>query len=65
LLLVRVAVQNLPARTRVLLALDGPAWHVSAWQWALVRALGRMADHLTLASLPALLAKRRLATPAP
>ena len=65
LLLVRVAVQNLPARTRVLLALDGPAWHVSACQWALVRALGRMADHLTLASLPPLLAKRRLAMPAP
>ncbi len=62
-LLVRVAVQNLPARTRTLLALDGPAWRVSAWQWMLVRALGRMADHLALANLPALLAERRLALP--
>ena len=62
-LLLRVAVQNLPAPTRALLALDGPAWQVSAWQWALVRALGRMADHLTLPSLPACLAEQRLAMP--
>lgn len=60
-LFVRVAVQNLPERARRLLGLDGTAWAVSPWQWALVRALGRMADHLTLPNLPALLARRRLA----
>lgn len=62
-LFVRVAVQALPAPTRQLLGLDGPQWRVGAWQWMLVRALGRMADHMTLPNLPALLAIRRLAMP--
>lgn len=62
-LLVRAAVQILPAPTRALLGLDGPQWRVGAWQWALVRALGRMAGHMTLPNLPALLAMRRLAAP--
>ena len=60
-LLVRVAVQNLPAQTRERLGLQGAAWRVRAWQWHLVGALGRAADRLTLADLPAMLARRRLA----
>ena len=64
-LLIRAAVQILPAPTRALLGLDGPQWRVSAWQWTLVRALGRMADHLRLPTLPAQLARRRLALAGP
>ena len=62
-LLVRAAVQCLPASTRVQLGLDGPAWAVSPWQWALLRLLGRAADHLDHPALPHMLARRRLATP--
>ncbi len=60
-LLIAAAVQNLPADIRARLGLDGTAWRVKPWQWRLLRALGRAADHLTLTSLPAMLAKRRLA----
>jgi uncharacterized protein (DUF2236 family) len=60
-LLIRAAVQNLPPQTRRQLGLDGAAWHVKSWQWPLVRALGRAADHLTLPALPAMLARQRLA----
>ena len=63
-LLIAAAVQNLPADIRALLGLEGARWHVKPWQWTLLRALGRAADHLTLASLPAMLARRRLAMPA-
>ena len=59
-LLVRVAVQILPRDTRALLGLQGPAWRVRAWEWRLVRALGRVADRLTLADLPAMLARSRV-----
>lgn len=60
-LLIRAAVLNLPQPLRELLGLDGAAWRLAPWQWALVRALGRAADHLTLPSLPAMLACQRLA----
>jgi uncharacterized protein (DUF2236 family) len=60
-LLLAAAVQNLPADIRARLDLDGARWHVKPWQWTLLRALGRAADHLTLASLPAMLARQRLA----
>lgn len=61
-LLIRVAVQGLPAQARQRLGLADPSWHVKPWQWKLVRALGLAADHLTLPTLPAMLARRRLAT---
>jgi len=65
-LLIRAAVQNLPPQTRRQLGLDGAAWRVKSWQWTLVRALGRAADHLTLPTLPAMLARQRLtAAPRP
>ena len=60
-LLIRAAVLNLPQPLRELLGLDGAAWRLAPWQRALVRALGRAADHLTLPSLPAMLARQRLA----
>jgi uncharacterized protein (DUF2236 family) len=60
-LLIRAAVQNLPSTVRELLLLDGRQWRVGPGQWVLVRALGRAADHLSLASLPQQLARRRLA----
>lgn len=60
-LLIRAAVQTLPPQERRLLGLDGADWQVKPWQWTLIRALGRAADHLTLASLPAALARQRLA----
>ncbi len=60
-LLIAAAVQNLPADIRVRLGLDGAQWRVRPWQWTLLRALGRAADHLTLTSLPAMLARQRLA----
>jgi uncharacterized protein (DUF2236 family) len=60
-LLIRVAVQTLPTQEKRLLGLDGAAWGVKPWQWTLVRALGRAADHLTLPTLPAMLARQRLA----
>jgi uncharacterized protein (DUF2236 family) len=61
-LLVRVAVQNLPEQAKLRLMLDGAVWRVPPCQRALVRLLGRIADHLTLPTLPAMLAKERLAT---
>ena len=60
-LLIKVAVQNLPAHARERLGLDGKTWRVKSWQRAVVRTLGRAADHLSLPSLPACLAVRRLA----
>jgi uncharacterized protein (DUF2236 family) len=60
-LLVRAAVQCLPAWTRERLGLPDAAWAVSRWQWALLRVAGRAADHLSLPALPAMLARRRLA----
>ncbi len=60
-LLIVAAVQNLPDDVRRLLSLDGPSWQLRPWQWKLLRILGRLADRLTLPSLPAILADRRLA----
>jgi uncharacterized protein (DUF2236 family) len=60
-LLIRAAVQNLPQPVRQRLGLVDATWRVTPWQWRLVRALGRAGDHLTLPSLPAMLARRRLA----
>jgi uncharacterized protein (DUF2236 family) len=63
-LLLRAAVQILPAPVRDRLELAGAPQRLAPWQWALVRALGRAADRLTLETLPAMLARRRLAEPA-
>jgi uncharacterized protein (DUF2236 family) len=63
-LLLRAAVQALPADARVRLGLDGAPWRLARWQWRLVRTLGRAADRLSLATLPAQLARRRLAATA-
>ncbi len=63
-LLVAAAVQTVPADIRVRLGLDGPPWRVTRLQWALLRGLGRATDHLGLATLPAQLARRRLAASA-
>jgi uncharacterized protein (DUF2236 family) len=60
-LLLRAAVQSLPADIRARLGLDGARWRLAAWQWQLVRGLGRAADHLGLPTLPAQLARQRLA----
>jgi uncharacterized protein (DUF2236 family) len=60
-LLLRAAVQALPADIRERLGLDGAAWRLAPWQWRLVRLLGRAADHLNLPTLPEQLARRRLA----
>ena len=62
-LLLRAAVQCLPAWTRVSLGLDGPRWTVLGWQWAALRMIGRVVDHLSHPDLPASLARRRLGTP--
>lgn len=59
-LLLRAAVQNLPTTIRRSLGLDGAAWRVRPWQWTLLRGLGRATDALSLPSLPANLARRRL-----
>jgi len=59
-LLIAAAVQNLPTDIRDRLGLDGATWRVRPWQWALLRTLGRIADRLTLPSLPAMLARQRL-----
>lgn len=64
-LLLRAAVQALPPDIRERLELAGAPWRLAAWQWRLVRALGRAADHLSLPTLPAQLARRRLAATAP
>ena len=59
-LLVKAAVQCLPAWTRQRLGLDGARWAVPAWQWRVLRVLGRAADHLDHPTLPAMLVRRRL-----
>lgn len=64
-LLIRAAVENVPAPVRERLGLTGAAWRVSPWQWRLLRAIGRASEHLTSASLPAVLARRRLAAARP
>ena len=64
-LLLRAAVQALPADIRGRMGLGGPRWRLARWQWAVVRALGRAGDHLSLPTLPAQLARQRLAAPAP
>ena len=63
-LLTAAAVQTLPADIRSRLGLDGPQWRPARWQWRLLRTFGRAADHLALPTLPAQLARRRLATSA-
>ena len=63
-LLVRAAVQCLPPWTRQQLGLDGERWAVPAWQWRVLRAMGRAADHLDHPTLPAMLVRRRLAAQA-
>lgn len=62
-LLLAAAVQVLPPDIRQRLALDSGPWRLGPWQWRLVRLMGRAADHLSLPTLPAQLAKRRLAAP--
>ena len=64
-LLIAAAVQILPADIRQRLGLDRAQWQVAPWQWRLLRTVGRAADHLRLPTLPAQLARRRLACPAP
>jgi len=64
-LLLKAAVQAVPEGIRDQLGLGGSAWRLAPWQWWVVRALGRAGDHLTLPSLPARLALRRMATAAP
>jgi len=64
-LLLRAAVQALPGDIRERMGLAGPRWRLARWQWAIVRALGRAGDHLSLPTLPAQLARQRLAAPAP
>jgi len=59
-LLLRAAVQALPPDIRERLGLADARWRLARWQWALVRLLGRAADHLSLPTLPAQLARRRL-----
>jgi uncharacterized protein (DUF2236 family) len=61
-LLLRAAVQNVPGPIRRRLGLDGAAWKVRPWQWALLRGIGRATDRLSLPSLPANLARRRVAS---
>jgi len=63
-LLLRAAVQALPGDMRERLDLAGSRWRLAPWQWRLVRAFGRAADHLSLPVLPAQLARRRLAASA-
>jgi uncharacterized protein (DUF2236 family) len=59
-LLLRAAVQTLPATVRKLLGLAGREWQLAPWQRWLVLMLGRAGDHLTLPILPAQLALRRV-----
>jgi len=59
-LLLRAAVQCLPAWTRATLGLAGPRWRLAHWQWALLRTAGRAAQHLRQPDWPALLARCRL-----
>ena len=55
--------QSRPKSARERLGLNGAAWAVSPGQWRLLRLLGRGGDGLSLPSLPAQLARRRLAVP--
>jgi hypothetical protein len=54
----------LPEDIRERLALADTTWRLTRRQWWLVRTLGRAADHLGLPTLPAELARRRVALPA-
>jgi uncharacterized protein (DUF2236 family) len=58
--LVKAAVQCLPAWTRERLGLDGSAWRLADWQWRLLRRAGGALDRLPLATHPGVLACRRL-----
>jgi len=58
--LVKAAVQCVPAWVRERLGLDGPEWAPSPLQWRLLRRAGLAADRLPLATHPAVLACRRL-----
>ena len=60
-LLLRAAVQALPADILERVGLAGADWRLAPWLWRLVRALGHAADHLSLSTLPAQLARQRLA----
>jgi len=62
-LLIKAAIQALPDDIRMRLGLAGAEWRLGPWQWRLVRTLGRAADHLSLPTLPAQLARRRVASP--
>ncbi len=59
-LLIKAAVQSLPARTRTQLGLDGRHWQLASWQAALLRALCRAADRFPLDTHPAVQACRRM-----
>lgn len=62
-LLIKAAIQALPEDIRVRLELADATWRLAPWQGRLVRTLGRAADHLSLPTLPAQLARRRIALP--
>ena len=63
-MLIAAAVQTLPPGLRERLGLDGAEWSMSRGQWRLLRLLGRGGDGLSLPTLPAQLARRRLAAQA-
>ena len=63
-MLIAAAVQTLPPDIRDRLGLAGAPWRLAPWRWRVVRLLGRAADGLALATLPAQLARRRLGLPA-
>jgi uncharacterized protein (DUF2236 family) len=60
-LFVKAAIHILPQDIRQRLELAELTWCLAPWQWRLLRALGRAADHLDLPTLPAQLARRRIA----
>lgn len=62
-LLIRAAVQAVPAALRQPLGLDGPRWRLSAWQRRLVCLAGAAADRVILDHHPAVQACRRLGLP--
>jgi uncharacterized protein (DUF2236 family) len=62
-LLIRAAVQTIPADLRTHLGLDGPPWRLSAWQRRLVCLAGAAADRVILDTHPAVQACRRLGLP--
>ena len=64
-MLVAAAVQNLPAELRAHLRLDGPAWRLGAGGAWLLRRLAQATDTLTLPTLPAVAARRRVSAAAP